>query len=279
LAAYAAAVEVDAVILSGSVARGHADRWSDVEIGVFWAVPPSEDRRRQLATTARNCRLFPYDDAERWWADDLELEPNGLLTEVVHMLTTDAEAVVHDVTREFEPDPAKRNVVAGILDGQPAAGDALIRNWQQRATPYPRELAAAVVDATGMIDHFSRWRMLHERDNPLQLAQMFSTSAKQMIDMLMAVNGRYGPKPEKWLALIATDASFATNVLQRTTDRWSCGVSLSAGRLCRKAVRRRECWLRGRSGQQPWRSPMPRNTGACGSGAGPLRQGDDQIAG
>jgi hypothetical protein len=134
LAAYAAAVEVDAVILSGSVARGHADRWSDVEIGVFWAVPPSEDRRRQLTTTARNCRLFPYDDAERCWADNLELEPNGLLTEVVHMLTTDAEAVVHDVTQEFEPDPAKRNVVAGILDGQPAAGDALIRNWQQRAT-------------------------------------------------------------------------------------------------------------------------------------------------
>lgn len=51
-----------------------------------------------------------------------------------------------------------------------------------------------------MIDHFQRWRVLYERDNSMQLTHHFSTAARQMIEVLMAVNGQYGPKPEKWLA-------------------------------------------------------------------------------
>ncbi len=200
LRSYASDPAVDAVVVSGSTARGHADRWSDVEMGVFWSTTPSDDRRRDLAASAQNCRLFPYDESERCWADDLELEPDGLLTEVVHMLTADAETFVNDVTQRFDPDPGKRNVVAGILDGQPASGEVLIGRWQRQATPYPRELALAVVNAFGMIDHFQRWRVLYERDNPMQLARQFSSAARQMIEVLMAVNGQYGPKPEKWLA-------------------------------------------------------------------------------
>ncbi|MEU8221737.1 nucleotidyltransferase domain-containing protein [Kribbella sp. NPDC048915] len=61
---------VDAVMLGGSTARGDADRWSDVEIGVFWSRPPRPDERRaapgevrliaadgrRLGTTTCTCR-------------------------------------------------------------------------------------------------------------------------------------------------------------------------------------------------------------------------------
>jgi hypothetical protein len=42
LAAYAAVSDVAAVALSGSAARGAADRWSDVESMAFWSRPPGE---------------------------------------------------------------------------------------------------------------------------------------------------------------------------------------------------------------------------------------------
>ncbi|MET9022738.1 nucleotidyltransferase domain-containing protein [Actinopolymorpha sp. NPDC004070] len=209
LRSYAAHPEVDAVILSGSTARGQADRWSDVEIGVFWSQPPSEGRRRELAHLARGCRLFDYYDSERCWADDLDLEPAGLLGEVVHMLTSDAETFVQDVTARFDPDPMKRNVVAGIVDGIAVDGAPVIERWRRLATPYPRELAVAVVGATGMIDHFTRWEVAHERGNSMQLAHLLSTAAKQLLDMLMALNGVYGPKPEKWQAHITTNLKVA----------------------------------------------------------------------
>jgi len=41
-AAYAGNGKVAAVILGGSTARGHADRYSDIELGVFWHTPPAD---------------------------------------------------------------------------------------------------------------------------------------------------------------------------------------------------------------------------------------------
>ena len=40
---------VVAVIAGGSVSRGCADEYSDVEIGVFWDTPPSDEDRRAAA--------------------------------------------------------------------------------------------------------------------------------------------------------------------------------------------------------------------------------------
>jgi len=39
---YAGNRKVAAVILGGSTARGHADRYSDIELGVFWHTPPAD---------------------------------------------------------------------------------------------------------------------------------------------------------------------------------------------------------------------------------------------
>ena len=37
--------KVQAVILAGSTSRGWADSYSDIEIGVFWTTPPSDEER------------------------------------------------------------------------------------------------------------------------------------------------------------------------------------------------------------------------------------------
>ena len=42
---YAANPHVAAVLLGGSTARGHADRYSDIELGVFWHQPPTDAER------------------------------------------------------------------------------------------------------------------------------------------------------------------------------------------------------------------------------------------
>ena len=59
--AYAANPKVRAVLLAGSVARGTADHFSDIEIDVFWAEPPSDDerRRRSSVSAGRYCTAPP----------------------------------------------------------------------------------------------------------------------------------------------------------------------------------------------------------------------------
>ena len=45
--AYTLNPHVEAVILGGSAARGHADSYSDLELGVFWSHPPTDHEREE----------------------------------------------------------------------------------------------------------------------------------------------------------------------------------------------------------------------------------------
>src|SRR5438045_7782227 len=97
--AYAANPKVAAVIVGGSTCRGHADRYSDIEVGVFWHEAPTEEDRRTAAEAAVVAAglggevhyLYPYDPAEEVWEDTLflgRLAPDrpgtGVLVEVPH---------------------------------------------------------------------------------------------------------------------------------------------------------------------------------------------------
>lgn len=90
---YASNQNVAAVLVGGSTARGLADRFSDIELGVFWHQPPTEAERRAAAAKIDGdlIRFYPYDPDEEVWCDDYMLgrahpdrPKSGILVEVVH---------------------------------------------------------------------------------------------------------------------------------------------------------------------------------------------------
>jgi predicted nucleotidyltransferase len=58
--------KVKAIVLGGSVSRGNADSYSDIEINVIWAEPPTEADRLAPIEPAGGVfwELDPYDPAE-----------------------------------------------------------------------------------------------------------------------------------------------------------------------------------------------------------------------
>ena len=77
---YAGLNDVTAIIVGGSVARGWADHWSDVEVAVYWTSLPSKDRLAMLAehAGAMDIRVF-IEDAEalvdeEWTVDGLKID-------------------------------------------------------------------------------------------------------------------------------------------------------------------------------------------------------------
>jgi hypothetical protein len=198
LAAYSASAAVDAVMLSGSTARGDADRWSDAEVGVFWSRPPTGNERAAAAAAARaaDIRMVTGVGANPPWYDHIYLgasRPDGLMVEVIHTLTTAVDATLDTVLGSCEPDPLGLDTIKGIVDGREVRGARadVVTRWKERAASYPRDLAIAVVQRDGAIEQFWRWRMHVERDNPLLLAREFSRTASQLLNVLHALNGRY----------------------------------------------------------------------------------------
>lgn len=58
---------------------GNADKYFDLDLGVFWNTPPTDDERQAVvdALNADLMRLYPYDEHEQVWSDDYMLGRNA----------------------------------------------------------------------------------------------------------------------------------------------------------------------------------------------------------
>src|SRR5260370_38885346 len=61
--------KVAAVLVEGSVARGDADRFSDLDLAVFWAEPPTVQERRDIVirSARRDRRPWPSPRESAGW--------------------------------------------------------------------------------------------------------------------------------------------------------------------------------------------------------------------
>jgi hypothetical protein len=193
-------------MLSGSTARGDADRWSDTEVGVFWSWPPTAEERGAIVQVAADIRMVTGEDANPPWYDHVYLgakRPDGLMVEVVHTPTRAVEETLDTVLGSCQPDGPGLDLIKGIVEGREITGVRadVVRRWQERAATYPRSLAIAVVQRDGAIEQFWRWRMLVDRDNPLLLAREFMRVASQLLNVLHALNGLYCGHPSAFKRL------------------------------------------------------------------------------
>jgi hypothetical protein len=205
--------KVAAVFVGGSSARGHADRFSDVEVGVFWKAPPTEADRRAAIERA-GCEFFrshPYDATDSVWPDDLLFGPreddssqNGFLVEVSNHTTDFFESALQDLLVRHEPSDLNQSLVSSVLYGIPVYGTALLESWSSAAKNYPDGLALAVIRRHARIENFWRFEVMLERNlNLLMVNDIFCRAAKQLLRVLLGLNRVYY-FGFKWLDFIAS---------------------------------------------------------------------------
>ncbi|MCU0492312.1 MAG: nucleotidyltransferase domain-containing protein [Chloroflexaceae bacterium] len=217
-ALYTANPNVAAVVLGGSAGRGHADAYSDIELGVFWLSPPSDAERRTVIEQSGTdlLRSYPFDPLEHVWEDDLSLgrsapdhANSGVLMEVIHTTTARVQQTLDAVLLHHDPDEGKQNIIAGVLAGQPLHNEPLLQHWKAQAASYPTELAEAVVRRHAQIDHFWRWRMwLARGPNLLMLYQSYAQVQQKLLHTLLGLNRVYYAG-FKWLDVVAAQLHHA----------------------------------------------------------------------
>ena len=238
---YAANPKVAAVILAGSTARGDADRFSDIELGVFWHEPPTEDERLAAVEQAGGELETVYlleDDA---WYDDWKLgrhggvPKSGVSIDMPHQTVATVDATLAAVLVRHDPHPLKQNTISAILDGIPFHGHELLEEWRERAEPYPDELATSVVRMHGQISHFWRFRMLAVRRNPLHAYMSIVSTHETVLHLLLAINRVY------YFGFKSLDAVMARLPIAPPGSRPATAASVRERRRrrCRAAVTRR----------------------------------------
>lgn len=73
---YAASGRTSATVIAGSVGRGRADAFSDVEIDVYWNRSPSDDERRASVERCGGVvtTLWPHEPDEGEWSEDFTVD-------------------------------------------------------------------------------------------------------------------------------------------------------------------------------------------------------------
>ena len=195
--AYAANPKVRAVLFAGSVARGIGDRFSDIEIDIFWAEPPTDEDR---AAPIERCGwepLYRHVD-ENEWADGFFIE--GVKVDTSQFLVSTIDRWLEDALVRADTNPEYQVRITAIQHGRPLYGADLIERWRAQVAIYPEALAHAMVAEYSHFRPHYLLAMLATRDDVLLLHQDLVAAAQQILSVLMGVNRVYAPHPyHKWL--------------------------------------------------------------------------------
>lgn len=196
-ARYAEHPAVEAVALIGSAARGWADAYSDVELGVFWRDEPREIDLQTLVERigGTDRHSAGYDAPIQAWGEDYLLR--GVKIDLGHWLTAAMNGIVTDVVEASDTALPKQTSVSALLNAVPLYGQTTIQPWQQRARVYPDALADKTIRQNISFSPMWMLRMLAERGDFPLVRRNLSTLAHKLFTLLCAVNRVYYPG-HKW---------------------------------------------------------------------------------
>jgi hypothetical protein len=227
---YAANPKVAAILLAGSSARGDADRFSDIELGVFWREAPSDDERRIAIERVGGDlhRLYEYEPGEGVWADDWKIGRDqqnrpfsGISVDMIHMRVATVDQTIAAVLRDFDPDPSKQNLIAAIRMGICLHGEHLMARWRSETGVYPVQLKNSVVRRFGQIDHFWRLAMWRARGDLTGVHGKIVATHGAILQVLAAINGIYSYGFKHRETLIAQFAIAPANLRERLDASFS----------------------------------------------------------
>lgn len=196
---------IKVVMVGGSVSRGYADRYSDLEIGVFWSDSPTEAERKSAVESVGG-KLLTFDESPRnelYALDEAAIRGKTYrgtaMVSTQHLTVAEMEKGLADVLDCYDTSLDNLALMAAVRDGIPLHGSDLLRTWQGRIATYPMELAIKIIQENLWFGPWFCAESYAGRDDILVLNQHFLWIEQNMLQVLAALNRTYYPSPEhKW---------------------------------------------------------------------------------
>ena len=206
-AVYVGNPKVVSVAISGSVGRGWADAYSDIELDVYWQEPPT-DAERLAAIEGVNGRILmfePFQDDE--WSEDYLV--GDMQMDLSHFLVRTIDQYLDDVLLRFDTAVLKQLRHSALVESTPLHGHQQITEWQQRVAPYPDGLREAMIKKYLLAGRLGIWYLretLLAREDYFMLTNVFNEMLTAVLGGLLALNRHYIGHPGfKWSTKVADE--------------------------------------------------------------------------
>jgi predicted nucleotidyltransferase len=185
---------VRAIIVAGSVARGYADRYSDLELPLFWEAFPDDAVRMAIVADLGAEFLYPYDGPA---AED-NLLIHGFQVDLWHCVVASEEVVIAAVLDRYDTDLGSSNFMDTLRWCVPLHGEAIVDRWKEKARQYPDGLVARNLEEN-LVHLDARHLQINAwRDHPTLLYGQISALQERLFMLLLALNRMYFPT-YKWI--------------------------------------------------------------------------------
>src|SRR5260370_23795135 len=192
--AYTANPKAQVVMVAGSTGRGSADRYSDLEIDVYWSAPPTDAERKAAAEGGGGVLLSLYDYDEDEWAEEISF--GGFHIGTSTFLVETMERYLTEVLDEYSTASLPQMRLYSLQHAIPLVCTQLVKRWRTRAAAYPEALAHAILREHLVFEGFGyAEEMLAARDDVLALADIFCQVERQVLGALLGLNRLYLPNP------------------------------------------------------------------------------------
>jgi len=187
--AYAEHPNVDAILLVGSVARGIADEFSDIDTIVCCSTMLTEAERLELMERNGGSDRFTLGD-ENGGMDQYTVD--GVGCQFGLGTTETFEDHIAAVVERFDTDHDRHVIMGGLRHAIPLYGDEVVARWKSRAGEYPEELVTAMVR-----QHlsFRPLRFLEHRlagrDDYFQFHEALIAAERRILGVLLGLNRLY----------------------------------------------------------------------------------------
>jgi Domain of unknown function (DUF4037) len=219
-AAYAANENAQVVMVAGSVGRGSADRYSDVEVDVYYAAPPSvAERVAAVERCGGTVELLAEDEDE--WEEQMSI--GGFHAHTSTFMVATMERYLREVVEQCSLAPEAQTRLFSLQHGVILKGQAQVERWRTKAAAYPDGLQRAMLDETLRFGRFGHAaEMLAARDDVLALYEIFVDTSRQILGALLGLNRIYMPTPgflkslDETIALMAVKPAGLSARLKRS---------------------------------------------------------------
>jgi hypothetical protein len=190
--AYLPLPQVRAAMVTGSVALGLSDHYSDIDMMIYYDALPSDDQL--LSARLRN------GGTELLWRVDNRTEGElmesyrvqGVECQIAHATIAAWERDMAIVLEQHDVKTPLHKALSGTLEGIPLYGTELINAWKDRIANYPPALAQAMVEQH--LQFFPLWSVqpqLAARDAKLWHYQILTEASNNLLAIVAGLNRQY----------------------------------------------------------------------------------------
>lgn len=196
--AFTANPKIEACFVFGSAALGISDQYSDLELAFIWSQLPSAEELQATAQSVgvKGWEIELYGEARQSWLEQFYLY--GMKVEAGHWAREMIDSIVIDVVERYDVSQyglvfEKQAIAFHLQHAVVLHGENLIKHWQTQLSPYPEELAVAMVQKHLKFRPFDGQHILTDRLEIPMLYENRCTIVRWLLNLLFGLNRIYHP--------------------------------------------------------------------------------------